>query len=205
MRLRSVLVVAFCLVATVGRGETEFGVKAGPCFAQRTYSYSSYSGGPGAPVSVTLRHVREGAAIGVFGHWSGSSLLGLMAEVQYVQKGIGGLDGEHVDCMCFPVLPRYDVHLPRGRLYIAAGLRFDMYLASDESNGHLETVEVGADVVLGYQLGRVSVEARYSGRPEDMADPGGAWSSGDVFQVLLGWTLWSSGRQHVRGASEPPN
>ena len=205
MRLRSVLVVAFCLVATVGRGETEFGVKAGPCFAQQTYSYLSYSGVPGAPVGVTLRHVREGATIGVFGHWRGSSQLGLMAEVQYVQKGIGGFDGEHVDCMCFPVLPRYDVHLWRGRLYVAAGLRFDMYLTSDESNGHLETVEVGGDAVLGYQLGRVSVEARYSGQPEHKGEPGGAASSGDVFQVLLGWTLWSSGQQHVRGVSEPPN
>ena len=204
MRLRSVLVAVFCLAAAVGRGETECGVKAGACLAQRTYSYLSYSG-PGSPTGVTLRHVREGATAGVFGHWSGSSGLGLMAEVQYVQKGIVGVDGEHVNCMSFPMLPRYDVRVWRGRMYVAAGPRLDMYLLSDEPGGHLGTVEVGGDVVLGYRLGRVSVETRYSGAPEYDAPPGGASSSGDVFQVLLGWTLWSNGQQHVRGVSEPPN
>ena len=196
--------VAFCLVATVGRGESEYGVKAGACFAQRTYSYLSYSE-PTGPAGVTLRHVREGMTVGVFGHWSGSSQLGLMAEAQYVQKGIGGLDGEYVDCMCFPLLPRYDANLGRGRLYVAAGPRLDMYLRSDEPHSQLESTELGADVLLGYRLGRVSVETRYSGAPEHDPPPGGIGSSGDVFQVLLGWTFWCGGQPHDRGASEPPN
>ena len=117
-----------------------------------------------------------------------------MAEVQYVQKGIGRSDGEQVDCMSFPMLPRYDIGVWRGRMYVAAGPRLDMYLLSDGPSGHLKTVEFGGDVVVGYQLRRVSVEARYCGAPEYNAPPGGASSSGDVFQILLGWTLWS-GRQ----------
>ena len=205
MRLRAILALAFCLTAAVGRAETKYGVKVGACFAQRTFSYSSYLGGPGPPVGVTLRHVREGATAGVFGHWSGSSGLGLMAEAQYVQKGIGGLDGEHVDSMSFPVLARYDVPVWRGHMYVAAGPRLDMNLLSGEPTRHLETVELGGDVALGYQLGRISLEGRYSGRQEPLPAAGAAVSSGDVLHVLLGWTFLSDAQQHHRGASEPPN
>ncbi len=204
MGLRTVLVVVICLFAAAGSAETEYGVKVGACFAQRTYSYLSYSG-PGAPVGVTLEHVREGVTAGVFGHWKSSSGLGLMAELQFVQKGISGLEGEHVDSVSFPLLPRYDVRIWRGRMYVAAGPRLDAYLLPAEPTGHPDAVEFGGDVVLGYQLGRFSVEGRYSGRREPSPCAGAAVSSGDVFHVLLGWTFWRDGEPHERGASEPSN
>ena len=128
-----------------------------------------------------------------------------MAEVQYIQKGIVGSDGEHVDSVSSSLLPRYDIRIWRGHMYVAAGPRFDAYLLPAEPTGHPDAVEFGGDAVLGYQLGRFSVEGRYSGRRAPLWVPGGAVSSGDVVQVLIGWTFWREGEPHEPGASEPPN
>jgi len=204
MRLQIVLVAVICLFAAEGSADTEYGIKVGACFARQTYSYASYAA-PGAPVGVTLEHEREGATAGVFGHWRSSSGIGLMAEVQYTQKGIVGADGEHVDSVSFPLLPRYDVRIWRGHMYVAAGPRLDAYLLPDEPTGHPDAVEFGGDVVLGYQLGRFSVEGRYSGRREPFPVAGAAVSSGDVLHVLVGWTFWREGEPHERGASDPTN
>ncbi len=197
MGFRIALVVVMCSISAGAHAGSQYGVKAGACLAERSASYVEDGVG-----LVELEHSRQGACVGLFGHWYGSSRLGLLAEVQYVQKGITDIDGEPVDCLCFPVMPRYDAHLGRGRLYVALGPRLDMYLESDES---MSSAEFGVDAVLGYQLGRVSLETRYSGTPERDEPPGGVDSSGDVFQAQLGWTFWSDRSPRHSGVSEPPN
>ena len=202
MRLRSILVVGICLVATVGRGETNYGVKAGACSVDRSYSYLEYMQGP-----VTFEQSRAGMCVGLFGHWAGSQPLSLLAEVQYVQKGIAGAEGRPVDCLCLPAMARWDMRAGHGHLYAAMGPRVDIYLDSKyESHAtDFERVDFGVDVALGYELGRVLLETRYSGAFTAPAVPGGGESSVEVLQLQLGWTFWSGGESSDVGVSEPPN
>lgn len=199
MRTWPVLAVALLLVAPQGRAATEYGVKAGGCIAERRLSYMQHGEG-----LVTLEHGRVGFCAGLFARWRNASPLSLVAEAQYVQKGIDGFSGHRVNCLCFPLLGRCDAYLGPGSLYGAAGPRIDMYLNVDTSETRdLERVEFGVDVALGYQFGRVSVETRYSGTPGREAIPGGSEASGEAFQALVGWTFQSGVLSDSTGASEP--
>ena len=201
MRTWPVLVVLLLLVAARGRADTEYGLKAGGCRAERHLSYTQQGEG-----LVTLEHVRGGLCAGFFVRWRGASPLSLVAEAQYVQKGIDGFTGHRVNCLCFPLLGRYDAHLGPGSLYAAVGPRMDMYLDTIQSEPRdLERVDFGVDVAVGCQLGRLSVEARYSGSPGRDAVPGGSEASGEVYQALVGWAFRSSGPSSGSGVSEPPN
>jgi hypothetical protein len=204
MGLRIALVVLVCLFSAEGSAGTEYGIKVGACLARQTYNPVGCPA-PGAHVEPTREHQREGATVGVFARWRSSSNLGLMAEVQYIQKGIIGSSGEYVDSVSSSALPRYDLSIGRGHLFVAAGPRVDAYLLPSEPTGHPDAVELGGDAVLGYQLGRFSIEGRYSGRRAPARVLGGAMSSGDVMQVLVGWTFWGEGESDEAGASEPPN
>jgi hypothetical protein len=201
MRTWLLVTVVFLLVATQSWADSEYGVKAGACHAERTLSYTQQGEG-----LVTLEHVRVGLCVGFFVRLRGSSPLSLLAEVQYVQKGIDGFTGHRVNCLCFPLLGRYDAHLGPGSVYAAVGPRADMYLDVETSEPRdLERVGFGVDVALGYQLGRASLEARYSGAPGRDAVPGGSEASGDVYQVLVGWAFRTGDQVRRPGVSEPPN
>ena len=184
-RTLPVLAVTLLLVAGRVQADSECGVKVGACHAERRLSYTQQGEG-----LVTLEHVRAGLSAGFFARWHGSSPLSLMAEVQYVQKGVDGFTGERVNCLCLPLLGRYDVGFASGSVYAAAGPRADVYLGSGGTHSEdLESVQLGADVVIGCQVNRVSVEGRYSWTPGRDAIPGGSEASGEVYQALIGWTF----------------
>ena len=185
MRLWLALVLAASLAPAQGIAATEYGVKVGACKVQRDLSYTEIGDG-----LLALEHHRVGLNIGVFVRNYGASPLSLMGEVQYVQKGIDGFTGEHVNCVSLPLLGRYDVEWGSGSVYGAAGPRVDVFLGSGGTHSDdLDNVEFGADAVIGLRVAMALVEGRYTWTPGRDATPGGSDASGEVYQVLVGWTF----------------
>ena len=191
--LCAILVVA--LAAPVGAVAPVLGVKAGACGASRSYSRWMQ---PSETVT------RDGFCGGVFLEWEHSRHVSLLTEAQYVEKGLGR-DRAHVSYVSFPFLGRFRLPLgPSVRVYAAAGPRLDMLLARDRSDerGDLDYVDFGADLVLGSEIGRVMLEARYCWTPEDTPIPdGGSAKNLEAFMVQVGFRF---GRLDEE-LSEPPN
>jgi hypothetical protein len=178
MRVRCVVLplVAVMLLCSVSAASLHYGVKGGLSLATQDFDYSS-----GWSFDVSYR---SGLAAGVFVERGWGSGFGVLAEVLYVQKGMEfqvivtdpddpeatgtRTVAERLDYVSLSVLLKKKVDFEGWDAYGAAGPRFDFMLGYDAEGGFdsvyddFSDFDVGADVAIGADIGRLLVEVRYS-------------------------------------------
>jgi Outer membrane protein beta-barrel domain len=170
---KRVTIAALVLLGALGQprsAEAQIGVKAG--LSSATMSFEPDSGSP----DLTETRARNGFVGGVFVLLTGNKVGGWQLEFLYDQKGARNLlrvdDELTLTYLSIPVLLHVDVWQTKGStaLFVTGGASADFNIkASYEADGlsedvkdDIRTTDVGLHLGGGLEVGRLTLDARYS-------------------------------------------
>jgi hypothetical protein len=178
------------LIASCALGAPGLGVKAGASWATQEWTW------PTTEFDTDL-DFRTGFRAGAFADFELTPWLSFVPEIHYVQMGaryvvVEALDFQY-DYVAIPLLVKVKLPLRSLSPYAYGGPRADFFVGSQVHPGwadELDSIDVGADVGAGLDIGRFLLELRYSTSFTD------SWSDSPIeirnsaYSLLIGFSVF---------------